>query len=88
MAEEEETGNELPPEAKKDPSVPLIDWKLLAQFVAQHFKEKHLIEMTPDEADAARRRAYQALREGVRAKGYTLPESDEDLFFLLRSVLK
>ena len=42
------------------------------------------IEMTPDELAAERKAAYATIRKELRAKGYTVPDSDEELFQLIQ----
>lgn len=42
------------------------------------------IEMTPDELDAERKAAYATIREEMRKRGHYVPESDEELFELIR----
>jgi hypothetical protein len=42
------------------------------------------IEMTPAELASERHAAYETIRKEMRAKGYTMPDSDEEMFLLLR----
>jgi hypothetical protein len=44
------------------------------------------IEMTPDELIEQRRAAYDTIRREMRAKGYSMPDSDEELFLLMLAV--
>jgi len=49
---------------------------------------EHGIEMTPDQLIAERKAAYAAIRHGLQAKGFRVPDSDEELFLLIQKVLK
>ncbi len=42
------------------------------------------IEMTPDELTAERKKAYATIRGEMRKRGFTVPDSDEELFILMR----
>lgn len=46
------------------------------------------IEMTPAELETGRRAAYDTIRCEMKKCGLELPESDEDLFFLMKEVMK
>jgi tRNA A22 N-methylase len=53
--------------------------------VREHLAEQG-IEMTPDELVAERKAAYETIRREMRAKGYTMPDSDEEIFLLLKEM--
>lgn len=49
----------------------------------EHLAEKG-IEMTPAELQAERKAAYDTIRKEMRAKGFEMPDSDEEMFLLLQ----
>lgn len=57
---------------------------LTAKQLAMAIRQDHGIEMTPDQAHKERRCAYASIRYSLRAKGYTVPDSDEELVELMR----
>ena len=53
-------------------------------LVRNHLAE-HGIELTIEELIRVRKKAYQTVRENMRAKGYALSDSDEELYYLLKN---
>ena len=44
------------------------------------------IELTPDELVRERKAAYDTIRREMRAKGYTMPDGDVEMFLLLKQM--
>lgn len=42
------------------------------------------IELTPEELAKERHAAYETIRREMRAKGYTMPDDDVEMFLLLQ----
>jgi len=57
------------------------------QKTLRHLHDKGM-EMTPDELLAERKAALATIRQKMGEMGHILPESDEDLFHLMRKALK
>lgn len=53
------------------------------QKARQHLAEQG-IEMTPEELVAERKAAYATIRSELRKRGYTVPDSDEELFLMMK----
>lgn len=51
---------------------------------ARHYLAEQGIEMTPAELELERKAAYDTIRKELRAKGYDVPDSDEELFLLIQ----
>jgi hypothetical protein len=54
------------------------------QKLARIVRQKHGYEMTPDECDNTLASALAAFRKGMKAKGWTLPDDDDQLRDLIR----
>lgn len=61
--------------------------KLHTQKARQYLAENG-IELTPDELVRERKAAYATIREEMRKRGFRVPESDEELFLLMREAFK
>jgi hypothetical protein len=57
------------------------------QRARNHLAEKG-IEMTPDEVDSERKAAYATIRQELRKRGFTVPDSDEELFLMMHEAYK
>ena len=55
------------------------------QFVLNRLAEQG-VELTPDELIEQRKEAFAKIRSGLLAKGWDVPDSDEDLFLLMMEV--
>lgn len=47
---------------------------------------KQGINLTPEQIDQERREAYAIIREEMRSRGHQVPDSDEELYLLLRKI--
>jgi hypothetical protein len=57
------------------------------QEVARIIRDKHGVEMTPDQVDETRRKAFATIRRAMRAKGYEMPDDDEGMLILMRQMM-
>lgn len=59
------------------------------QRVSRHLAEKYLIELTPEECDVERKKAFQTVRDALYKLGYKKAHaiSDAQLFNLMKEAL-
>ena len=54
------------------------------QKLARLVRQKHGLEMTPDECDETLTSAFASVRKAMAAKGWELPEDDDEFRALIR----
>ena len=58
------------------------------QRIAKIVRDKHGMELTPDQAEDALQKALNAIRANLKAKGWDVPDDNEELGKLLKAAVR